>query len=293
MEALIKEFSDFLSIEKRHSPHTVQGYSRDVSRFVKFSGLRSPELATTAGIRTFLMKLREEGISSTSVARSLSSIKSFFRFLCNESYLTDNPAEVLESPKPWRKLPDVISPAEVDALLSSPDPETPQGIRDRAMLELMYATGIRVSELVALKTSDLDLQVGFLRALGKGGKERVVPVGEVAKNALENYLLNSRRVLLRGRIVVELFVTRQGRKMTRQGFWKTLKGYAKRADVRASVSPHSLRHAFATHLLEGGADLRSVQEMLGHSDISTTQIYTHILGKRMQEVHDKYHPRGG
>ena len=291
MEQLVREFSDFLSIEKRYSRNTVSGYCSDVVRFVAACGLQSPESVTTATVRNHLMQLREEGMSTTSIARCLSSIKSFFRFLCNEDRLAKNPAEVLESPRLWRKLPEVISAAEVDALLSCPNPETPRGLRDKAMLELLYATGVRVSELVSLKTSDLNLQIGCLRSLGKGGKERIVPVGELARKALQDYLSSARNGLLRGRTAAELFVTRQGRGMTRQGFWKTLKGYAKLAKINAKISPHSLRHAFATHLLEGGADLRSVQEMLGHADISTTQIYTHILEKRMQEVHDRFHPR--
>ena len=230
-------------------------------------------------------------MASSSIARCLSSIKSFCRFLCNENYLQENPAEILESPRLWQKLPRVISPAEVSAILEAPNPDTSIGIRDKAMLELLYATGVRVSELIALKTSDVDLRVGYLRTLGKGGKERVVPIGEIAQNAIEVYLEKSRIILLRGQLADEIFVSRLGKKMSRQGFWKILKNYVLLANISVNVSPHSLRHAFATHLLEHGADLRSVQEMLGHSDISSTQIYTHILEKRMRQVHDQFHPR--
>jgi integrase/recombinase XerD len=237
------------------------------------------------------MQLREQEMASSSIARCLSSIKSFCRFLCNENHLQENPAEILESPRLWRKLPRVISSAEVSAILEAPNPDTSIGIRDKAMLEVLYATGVRVSELLALKTSDLDLEVGYLRSLGKGGKERLVPIGEMALNAVVVYLEKSRIILLRGQQADELFISRRGKPMSRQGFWKILKNYVLLANISVNVSPHSLRHAFATHLLEHGADLRSVQEMLGHSDISSTQIYTHILEKRMRQVHTRFHPR--
>ena len=295
MKALIQEFSDYLRIEKRNSPHTVSAYRRDLSRFsAEFAG-QKVDSVTTANIRDFLISLREQGLSPASVARSLSSIKSFFKYLCQDKQFQDNPAEILETPKRWRKLPDVLSSEDVDNLLKSPDLESVLGLRDKAMLEILYASGLRVSELINLQVSQLDMQVGYLRTLGKGSKERIVPIGAMAKRAVENYILNSRPALVSSRKdggkPEELFVTRRGRGMTRQGFWKLLKGYVTQANIRASVSPHTLRHAFATHLLERGADLRSVQQMLGHSDISTTQIYTHILGKRMLEIHQQFHPR--
>ncbi|HCG74131.1 MAG TPA: site-specific tyrosine recombinase XerD [Nitrospina sp.] len=295
MKALIQEFSDYLRIEKRNSPHTVSAYRRDLSRFsAEFAG-QKVDSVTTANIRDFLISLREQGLSPASVARSLSSIKSFFKYLCQDKQFQDNPAEILETPKRWRKLPDVLSSEDVDNLLKCPDLESVLGLRDKAMLEILYASGLRVSELINLQVSQLDMQVGYLRTLGKGSKERIVPIGAMAKRAVENYILNSRPALVSrrkdGGKSEQLFVTRRGRGMTRQGFWKLLKGYVTQANIRASVSPHTLRHAFATHLLERGADLRSVQQMLGHSDISTTQIYTHILGKRMLEIHQQFHPR--
>ena len=295
MKALIQEFSDYLRIEKRNSPHTVSAYRRDLSRFsAEFAG-QKVDSVTTANIRDFLISLREQGLSPASVARSLSSIKSFFKYLCQDKQFQDNPAEILETPKRWRKLPDVLSSEDVDNLLKWPDLESVLGVRDKAMLEILYASGLRVSELINLQVSQLDMQVGYLRTLGKGSKERIVPIGAMAKRVVENYILNSRPALVSSRKdggkPEELFVTRRGRGMTRQGFWKLLKGYVAQANIRASVSPHTLRHAFATHLLERGADLRSVQQMLGHSDISTTQIYTHILGKRMLEIHQQFHPR--
>ena len=295
MKDLIQEFSDYLRVEKRNSPHTVSAYRRDLSRFsAEFAG-QKVDSVTTANIRDFLISLREQGLSPASVARSLSSIKSFFKYLCQDKQFQDNPAEILETPKRWRKLPDVLSSEDVDNLLKSPDLESVLGLRDKAMLEILYASGLRVSELINLQVSQLDMQVGYLRTLGKGSKERIVPIGAMAKRAVENYILNSRPALVSSRKdggkPEELFLTRRGRGMTRQGFWKLLKGYVTQANIRASVSPHTLRHAFATHLLERGADLRSVQQMLGHSDISTTQIYTHILGKRMLEIHQQFHPR--
>ena len=295
MKALIQEFSDYLRIEKRNSPHTVSAYRRDLSRFSAELAGQKVDSVTTADIRDFLISLREQGLSPASVARSLSSIKSFFKYLCQDKQFQNNPAEILETPKRWRKLPDVLSSEDVDNLLKCPDLESVLGLRNKAMLEILYASGLRVSELINLQVSQLDMQVGYLRTLGKGSKERIVPIGAMAKRAVENYILNSRPALVSSRKdggkSEQLFVTRRGRGMTRQGFWKLLKGYVTQANIRASVSPHTLRHAFATHLLERGADLRSVQQMLGHSDISTTQIYTHILGKRMLEIHQQFHPR--
>ena len=202
-----------------------------------------------------------------------------------------NPAEILETPRKWRKLPHMMSLKDVDKLLSCPDINTAIGLRDQAMLEVLYATGMRVSELISVKGHNLDLVAGCLRTMGKGSKERIVPIGMVAIRSVEDYLLNSRPVLAKGQKVEELFLTRRAQAMTRQGFWKILKVYVKLSNIKANVSPHTLRHAFATHLLDRGADLRSVQQMLGHADISTTQIYTHVLEKRMLEVHDQFHPR--
>ena len=295
METLIQEFSDYLRIEKRNSPHTVSAYRRDLIRFSTELSGKTVDSVTTANIRNFLILLRGQGMSTSSIARSLSSIKSFFKYLCQDNQLKNNPAIILETPKRWRKLPDVLSLEDVDKLLKGPDLDSKLGIRDKAMLEILYASGLRVSELVSLRVSQVNLEVGYVRTLGKGSKERIVPIGTLAKRAVENYISNSRRALISsrkdGRKADELFLTRRGLGMTRQGFWKILKGYVAKVNIKPSVSPHILRHAFATHLLERGADLRSVQQMLGHSDISTTQIYTHILGKRMLEIYQQFHPR--
>ena len=295
MEELIQEYSDYLRIEKRNSPHTISAYRHDLKKFSDELSEKLVDSVTTADIRKFLITLKNEGLSAASISRSLSSIKSFFNYLCRDKHLQNNPAETLESPKRWRKLPAILSLNDVDILLNCPNMNSYIGIRDKAMLEILYASGLRVSELIKLTISQLDFEVGYLRVFGKGGKERIVPIGNLAKNAVNHYILNSRHFLVSNRKdrreVDELFVTRRGSGMTRQGFWKLLKGYVNQTQIRARVSPHSLRHAFATHLLERGADLRSVQQMLGHSDISTTQIYTHILGKRMLEIHKQFHPR--
>ena len=291
MEELVREFTEHLFVEKRHSPHTVDGYRRDISRFVSFHPKVALNSITPSDIREFLLSLHNKGLSSRSIARSLSSLKSFFKYLVGGSLISENPVETLETPKIWRKLPHTISLNEVESLLIQPDTKTPLGIRDKAMLEVLYATGVRVSELISLKLSDLNLEVGFIRSYGKGGKERVIPIGEVAQSYIKIYLEQSRPQLVKNQSCSALFISRRKTGMTRQAFWKILKQYALKAHISAQVSPHTLRHAFATHLLERGADLRSVQQMLGHSDISTTQIYTHVVQKRIREVFDKCHPR--
>ena len=291
MKTLINEFSEYLRIEKRYSPHTVSGYCRDLDRFSNFSRDRKVDCLKTADIREFLIFLKEQGLSGASIARCLSSIKSFFKYLCLDKQLENNPAEILNTPKSYRNLPNVLSSEDIDNLLNCPDKTSLLGLRDKAMLEILYATGLRVSELVNLKVGELDLEVGCIRTMGKGSKERIIPIGSMAKKAVNEYILKSRKALLGGQNAEEIFVTKRGSCMTRQGFWKLLKRYAIRANIRVSVYPHILRHAFATHLLERGADLRSVQQMLGHADISTTQIYTHILKGRLLEIHQQFHPR--
>ena len=292
MNKYVSEYTDFLKIEKRQSQNTVESYRRDVSRFAKYLSNNQLGGAKTSDVRSFLVFLRnEEGLAPSSVARCLSSLKSFYNFLYVESLISENPIETIASPRPWRKLPNVMSIQEVDALIAAPDINTLAGVRDLAMLELMYATGLRVSELVSLKMSAVNLEVGYLRTLGKGSKERVVPFGDIAKTTIENYVINARPLFQKKYTSEDLFLTRLGNAMTRQGFWKILKKYSIKAKIVGTVSPHALRHAFATHLLERGADLRSVQKMLGHADISSTQIYTHVLRERMREVHERFHPR--
>lgn len=292
MNKYVSEYTDFLKIEKRQSQNTVESYRRDVSRFAKYLSNNQLGGAKTSDVRSFLVFLRnKEGLAPSSVARCLSSLKSFYNFLYVENLISENPIETIASPRPWRKLPNVMSIQEVDALIAAPDINTLAGVRDLAMLELMYATGLRVSELVSLKMSAVNLEVGYLRSLGKGSKERVVPIGDIAKTTIENYVINVRPLFQKKYRTEDLFLTRRGNAMTRQGFWKILKKYSTKAKIVGTVSPHALRHAFATHLLERGADLRSVQKMLGHADISSTQIYTHVLRERMREVHERFHPR--
>jgi len=240
-----------------------------------------------------MLMLGQEGLSARSQARCLSSLKSFYKYLINEGLISENPIENMESPKLWRKLPGILSVKDVDALLACPNESRPDGKRNKAMLEVLYACGLRVTELISLKVNDLNLEVGYLKSMGKGSKERLVPLGEKAQIAVREYLSDARIKLLKKGDTPDLFITNRGKRMTRQCFWNIIKTYALKVGIKVSVSPHTLRHAFATHLLEGGADLRSVQAMLGHSDISTTQIYTHILQRQMKDIFEKYHPRAG
>ena len=242
-------------------------------------------------LSAFLASLKNSGLAASTVSRCLASIRSFFNYLLAEGYIENNPAYELDSPRIEKKLPRVLTSEEIDRLLGQPKAEQNNGIRDKAMLELLYASGIRVSELISLNTTDFNYEVGFLRCRGKGLKERIVPVGNTAISSVRQYLKQGRVKMVKTGSEKSLFVNHHGRRLTRQGFWKILKKYAGHAGISGEVTPHTLRHSFATHLLENGADLRSVQEMLGHSDISTTQIYTHITRKRIREVYDKTHPR--
>jgi len=292
MEKYISQYIDYLNIERRQSPHTLIAYRHDINRFAKYLSSYPLDNAKVGDVRSFLVSLRKEGLASSSVARCLSSLKSFYDFLLTEGLILENPTETISSSRSGRKLPNVMSLEEVNALIAAPDINTLAGIRDLAMLELIYATGLRVSELISLKINSLDLEIGCLRTLGKGSKERLVPMGDEAKTTIKNYINNARPLFQKKRSSEDIFLTRRGNAMTRQGFWKILKRYSIKAKIKCIVSPHALRHAFATHLLERGADLRSVQMMLGHSDISSTQIYTHVLSERMREVHECFHPRG-
>ena len=292
MNKFVLEFISFLKVEKRQSKNTIEAYSHDITRFAKYLLNKSLDEVKNSDVRTFLVFLRnEKGLAPSSVARCLSSIKSFYEYMFIENLIIENPTETISSPRPWRKIPNVMSIEEVDALINAPNILTLAGIRDLAMLELMYATGLRVSELVSMKISAIDLDVGYLRSLGKGSKERIVPIGDIAKNAIEIYIVKARLLFQKKGGSDGLFLTRRGNSMTRQSFWKIIKKYSIKANIKTDVTPHALRHAFATHLLECGADLRSVQMMLGHSNISSTQIYTHVLRERMRDVHDRFHPR--
>ncbi|MFV1950637.1 MAG: site-specific tyrosine recombinase XerD [Nitrospinota bacterium] len=293
-DILLDEFVNYLVVEKRLSRNTIDAYYRDILRFLTFIGYNIiDDLKKTkrSDVTSYLMSLMKEGLSSSSRARHLISIKGFYRFMLNEGFLEDDPTVNIESRRSGRRLPDVITIQEVDRLLGQPDKDSLLGIRDMAMLEILYAAGVRVSELISLKLNDVNLDAGYIISFGKGAKERIIPIGESAKEKTTRYLNHSRLRLLKGRSIPELFANHSGKRMSRQGFWKIIKKYAKSAGIKTGISPHSLRHSFATHLLEGGADLRSVQQMLGHADISTTQIYTHVLKERLREVYDKSHPR--
>jgi len=231
------------------------------------------------------------GLSPRSVARSVASLRGYFRYLVREGRLAASPADDLRAARPWPALPKYLSPEEVDRLLQQPDTATPRGLRDRALVEVLYATGLRVSELVGLRAADVNLSAGYLTCTGKGGKQRLVPVGDEAASWLRRYQQESRLQLLRGRTSPRLFVNARGGSLSRVGFWKVLRGYARQAAMGRDVSPHVLRHSFATHLLERGADLRAIQMMLGHADLSTTQIYTHVMETRMRTIYDRFHPR--
>jgi len=281
-------------VERGLAQNTLDAYRRDLTRYAAY--LRGRKQAVTALDRTviprYLLALREAGLNPRSVARHLSAIRQFHRFLVREGIVTEDPTAHLESPRPWRRLPGVLSRAEVERLLAPRPLQSPQAFRDRAMLEVLYASGLRVSELVGLRLSDLDFNVGVVRVLGKGNKERLVPLGDAAIESLRAYLTQARPLLERRRAVPHLFLGRHGRGLTRQMFWILLGRYVRAAGITKRVTPHTLRHSFATHLLEGGADLRVVQLMLGHADIGTTQIYTHVSRARLKAIHAKYHPRG-
>lgn len=294
MKKLVEQFLNYLSIEKGLAENTISSYRRDLYKYIAYLERNKVDSfsKTNRGLITnFMLHLKDKGLNSNSIARALVAIKVFYRFLVNDGYLKSDITSVLSLPKLWRKLPEVLSLEEVERLLEGPNLRTWMGMRDKAVLELMYATGMRVSEIADLKLNDLNLDMGFVKCIGKGEKERIIPLGSYASRALSRYLDRLRPRLLKQKDQSSLFLSRLGRKISRQTFWKAIKIYAKKAKIKKEISPHTLRHSFATHLLERGADLRTVQEMLGHSDISTTQIYTHINKERLKQIHRKFHPR--
>ncbi|MBC8473203.1 MAG: site-specific tyrosine recombinase XerD [Candidatus Omnitrophica bacterium] len=294
MNDLIEEFLGYLSVERGLSNNTLSSYKRDLSNFFGYLKKRrivSIDKVTRQMITSFMLSEKDRGLSANSISREVACLKSFFKFLVRENKIKDNITSVIESPKLWKKLPSALDLSEVEKLLKAPNIREPMGVRDKAMLELMYATGMRVSELINLKMDDLNMGVGFIKCLGKGQKERVVPFGSKAREWLVRYLDKARTSFLKKKVSNFLFLTRLSRPMSRQMFWKIIKKYAVEARIKKDIMPHTLRHSFATHILERGADLRVVQEMLGHSDISTTQIYTHINKERLKSIHHKFHPR--
>jgi integrase/recombinase XerD len=289
----IGEFTTYLRVEKGMAENSIVSYRRDLLKLARHAegiGRDLPELDAAALVE-WTQALRRSGLAPRSVARTQVAARVFFRYLAVDGVVANDPTEHLEAPRAGRSLPHVLGARDVEALLQQPDLTTPQGVRDRAMLELLYATGLRVSELVGLRLSQVDLELGVVSAIGKGDKERLVPMGDVAVARVRDYLEAARRSLSARRSSTALFLSRLGRPMSRQGFWKVLTAYGRKAGIRRPLSPHVLRHSFATHLLENGADLRAVQLMLGHADISTTQIYTHVTRERLKRIHGRYHPR--
>jgi len=295
LDHLIDLYTNYLLVEKGLAATTLEAYGADLGRFARFladSGVPGADAVDAAVLLKYLIALRQDGIAARSRARHLVTLRGFFRFLHQEKHIPNDPTRTITLPKSGLKLPDVLSVSEVDRLLSLPEPLSAAAMRNKAMLELLYAAGLRVSELVAVRVLDVNLEAGFARVTGKGAKERIVPIGAGARDSVRRFLADGRPHLLKGITSPYLFVARAGRPMTRQGFWKLLRQRAAAAGIRKHISPHSLRHSFASHLLEGGADLRAVQIMLGHTDISTTQIYTHVARERLKDIHRRYHPRG-
>jgi integrase/recombinase XerD len=295
MEQVLNQFLNYLIVEKGLSKNTLSAYSHDLSRFLdhlRQKGIQDILKVGKFDVRAFLLALKRQRFSSKTIVRYLVAIRTFFRFMTQEGILEVNPVEELESPKMDKTLPQILTIKEVDQLLEQPDLQTSLGVRDRAMLEMLYATGVRVSELVQLRINQVNLEGGYVLVYGKGSKERIVPLGSEAMKWATLYLKTARIKLAKGRESPFLFINRSGKGMSRQRFWRTIKRYGQRARIRKRITPHLLRHSFASHLLERGADLRSVQMMLGHADISTTQIYTHVTGERLKKIHQRYHPRG-
>ncbi len=293
LDEAIDVYLGHLAAERGLARNTVESYARDLSAFAAVMADKKKRTAgavSRADVVSFLDKARRRGQGANSRARALSALRGMFKFLVREGQVKTNPARDIRSARRGRKIPDQLGPGDVARLLAAPEGDAPLAVRDRAMLELLYACGLRVSELVGLETARVDTRQGYLRVVGKGGKERAVPVGKKALAALRHYLRDARPTLAAGRTSPALFLGRGGRAVSRQGFWKRLKLHATAAGLER-VTPHLLRHSFATHLLEGGADLRSVQMMLGHADLSTTQIYTHVASRRLREVHERHHPR--
>ncbi len=294
-DALIDLFLNYLLVEKGLAQKTLEAYSRDIIRYRNFLAVNKStgfSEEDTPLLLKHLILLRKDGLKARSRARHLVAIRGFYRFLVQEKILRNDPARLIDLPKSGLKLPHVLSKEEIELLLNTPDIAKPIGLRDAAMLELMYAAGLRVSELINLKLQDINLEAGFVRIFGKGSRERIVPIGAHAREKVNTYLKTVRSKRLKQTSSPYLFIARAAKPMTRQGFWKLLRRYAMQAGLKKKITPHSLRHSFASHLLEGGADLRAVQVMLGHVDISTTQIYTHVTRDHLKKLHQKFHPRG-
>lgn len=293
MRQYIPTFIDFIEVERGMSRNTIQSYKRDIEKFASYAERINKDVSsvTREDIVNFMMELKDKGLSATSIARNLASLKTFWKFLSAEQCVRENPASVVETPKIWKNIPDVLNKDEVEKLLDAPSHKGWMGMRDKAILELMYATGLRVSEVKDLKKSNVNLEANFVKCHGKGGKERIVPLGKFAQKAVREYIDKHRSKLAAKTSDEHLFLSRFGKMISRQSLWKMIRKYASLSRIHKLITPHTLRHSFATHLLEGGAELRGVQEMLGHADISTTQVYTHVNKDKLRKIHERYHPR--
>lgn len=294
MEKFLADFINYLAVERGLANNTLVAYRTDLMGYIAFCRQNNMTDLNQAGkdaVMSYIYQLQVNSRSPATISRHLAAIKAYYRFAFNEGVITKDPVQDLESPKPAQRLPRILNIEEVALLLSQPRISQPAGLRDKAMLELLYATGLRVSELVSLDLNNLNLENNFIRCYGKGSKERIVPLGDIAARFIKEYLRLGRGKLEKSGTSPALFLNQQGHRLTRQGFWKIIKKYAAQARINTVITPHTLRHSFATHLLENGADIRSVQEMLGHSDISTTQIYTHLTQKRVKDIYNRSHPR--
>jgi len=294
MQDYLTQFLNYLEVERGLAKNTIISYRRDIVKYLRFLEKEKIHLLRSSHreIRAYLRELKKQRLTSSSIARGLAAIKMFYRFLVAEGELKDDPTSLVDSPSISRPLPDTLTVAEIEDFLTRIGGAKREAIRDRGIMELLYATGMRVSEIASLKLTDVNINSNYVRCFGKGGKERIIPFGKEASFWLKKYLKSSRRLFPRANLSRYLFISKRGQKLTRQGLWEITRRHARRADVGKRLSPHTLRHSFATHLLQGGADLRSVQEMLGHANISTTQVYTHVDQRRLKSVHSKYHPRG-
>lgn len=294
MQDVVDEYLRFIQIEKGLSENTIAAYRRDLNHYLNYLAaqkISNLDFIDRQIVQQWFGVLHDEGRSTKSIARFTSTIRSFHQFALREKYAAKDPTVLIETPKYERKLPDVLSIDEIDLLLTTPETSKNNGYRDRTMLELLYATGIRVSELINIEVEDVNLLMGFVKVFGKGNKERIIPLGETVIELLKTYIENVRPQLLKKQVTHTLFLNMQGKPLTRQGIWKIIKQTGAKAGIQKRLTPHTLRHSFATHLLENGADLRAVQEMLGHSDISTTQLYTHVSKTQIRKMYQKYHPR--
>lgn len=295
MKEFIEEFINYLAVERGLANNTLLAYRRDLEQYtayLKKKGINDVDQVKREHVTNYMYDQKQRELSTTSICRALAAIKMFHRFLLRERLAKENPTNLVETPKLWKKVPEVLTTKEIESMIHATGGRGWQAIRDKAILELFYASGMRVSELSDLKVEHVNFDVGYVRCIGKGQKERIIPIGKRAREAIRKYCESARKKLAKDEFVPILFLSRLGKKISRQSIWKIIKHYASKANIKKQIKPHTLRHSFATHLLEHGADLRSVQEMLGHSDISTTQIYTHVDKERLKSIHKEYHPRG-